>query len=191
MAIPSTLKTSQSAPKRSPYPVGVPFKFSPDGVGQRYPGNTTVCHIPSSSPLIPGLHQVYSTIGSHPSLSKAIRLLPPASWHMTVFDGVREIECEPGMWPPGLAKKPLSESTADFSRRLREFGFQLESEGLAPPYKMKVRGVEIPATVGIGLQVEGATPEEERRMRKLRDRLSDVLGFRAPNHEVYEFHRIF
>ncbi|KAM5350807.1 hypothetical protein ACJ41O_007312 [Fusarium nematophilum] len=189
MTILSTLSTEPSpAPERPPYPGGVPFKFTPDGTVQRYPGNTTVCHIPLSSPLIPGLHKVYTTLASHPTLAKVFRLLPPSSWHMTVFDGVREEECEPGMWPPGLAKQPLRESTADFSKRLREFGLSLENEGLAPPYRMAVRGFDLPATVGLGLLVEGATPEEEKRMRRLRDRLGDVLGFKAPNHETYRFH---
>ncbi|KAF4472116.1 RNA ligase cyclic nucleotide phosphodiesterase [Fusarium albosuccineum] len=177
-----------STPERPPYPIGVPFKFTPDGTVQRYPGNTTVCHIPISSPLIPGLHKVYTTLASHPTLAKVFRLLPPSSWHMTVFDGVREQECEPGMWPPDLAKQPLCEATADFSKRLREFGLSLEKEGLAPPYKIAVRGFDLPATVGVGLLVEGATREEEQRMRRLRDRLGDVLGFKAPNHETYRFH---
>ncbi|KAM0425415.1 hypothetical protein ACHAPT_009472 [Fusarium lateritium] len=188
MTIHSAPTSEAYTSERPPYPIGVPFKFNPEGVAQLYRGNTTVCHIPPSSPIISGLHAVFKTFESHPKLAKYVRLLPPDSWHMTVFDGVREAECEPGMWPPGLLKQPLQEATADFSQRLRKFGRQLEAEGLAPPYKMKVRGFEIPAPVGIGLQVEGATPEEEKRMRRLRDRLSDVLGFRAPNHETYQFH---
>ncbi|KAH7363391.1 RNA ligase/cyclic nucleotide phosphodiesterase [Plectosphaerella cucumerina] len=189
MTIHSDPRSEPSIPDGRPqYPIGVPFKFNPDGVVQRYAGNTTVCHIPPSSPLLPGLQNAYDTISAHPKFAKVIRLLPPSSWHMTVFDGVREQECEPGMWPPGLAKKPLAEATAAFAERLRVFGPQLEAEGLAPPYRMKSTGIEFPAPVGIGLQVVGATPEEEKRMRRLRDRLSDVLGFKAPNHEVYGFH---
>ncbi|EGP87471.1 uncharacterized protein MYCGRDRAFT_93449 [Zymoseptoria tritici IPO323] len=173
--------------ERPPYPIGVPLKFDESGVAQRYPGNTTVCHLASDSQLVAGLRKVYDTIKSHPTLGEKIRLLPAASWHMTVFDGVRETECEVGMWPVGMVKKPLPESTKDFSQRLRKFGMQLETEGLAPPYKMKVLDFDA-AVVGIGLHVEGATPEEEKRMRRLRDRLASVLGFRAPNHEVYPFH---
>ncbi|KAK0387058.1 hypothetical protein NLU13_5371 [Sarocladium strictum] len=173
--------------ERPPYPIGVPFKFDPDGVAQRYAGNTTICHLAPDAPLRAGMRKVYDAVRTHPTLASKIRLVPQASWHMTVFDGVREFECESGMWPVGLAKRPLPESTADFSRRLRAFGLQLESEGLAPPYRMKVLGFD-PAMVGIGLHVQGATPEEEKRMRRLRDRLGDVLGFRAPNHDVYPFH---
>lgn len=106
---------------------------------------------------------------------------------MTVLDGVREEECEPGMWPEGLEKQPLEVANAEFSRNLGKLGLDLKKEGLAPPYRMRVRGFGDQA-VGLGLEVEGATPEEEQRMRRLRDRLADACGFRAPNHEVYEFH---
>jgi hypothetical protein len=106
---------------------------------------------------------------------------------MTIFDGVREEECEPGMWPEGKEKQSLAESTPEFARRLRQLGLELEHEGLAPPYRMRVRGLD-DCVVGVGLEIEGATVEEERRMRKLRDRLADTLGFKAPNHESYCFH---
>ncbi|KAH8819017.1 RNA ligase/cyclic nucleotide phosphodiesterase [Xylogone sp. PMI_703] len=185
--ITTTTATSSLALERPPYPIGIPAKFSPDGVVQRYAGNTTICHVPLDSPIQPGLYVVHSALKSHPILSKRIHLLPIPSWHMTVFDGVREKECEPGMWPPGKEKQPLDMCTEDFSKKLRRLGLELEKEGLAPPYRMRVRGFD-PAVVGIGLEIEGATADEEKRMRRLRDRLADTLGFRAPNHETYGFH---
>ncbi|KAF5973126.1 RNA ligase/cyclic nucleotide phosphodiesterase [Fusarium bulbicola] len=136
-------------------------KFSPDGSALRYAGNTTVCHIPAESPLLVGPWDVYNTITSHPTLSKSFHLLPPDSWYMTVFDGVREEECEPGL--------------------------VLEEEGLAPPYRMRAIGFQI-GRFGMALDIVGATNEEERRMRRLRDRLADSFGFRAPNHLTYRFH---
>jgi hypothetical protein len=107
---------------------------------------------------------------------------------MTVFDGIREQECEPGMWPADKLKQPLDECTAEFSKSLRQFGLQLADEGLSPPYRMRLREFDYAATVGIGLILEGETPEEEKRMRRLRDRLADTMGFRAPNHNTYEWH---
>lgn len=107
---------------------------------------------------------------------------------MTIFDGMRESECEPGMWPPGRAKIPLAESTIIYREKLSAFGrTQLKDLGLAPPYKMRVRSIDA-NTAGIGLELEGATTEEEGRMRRLRDAIADVLGFRAPNHHAYIFH---
>ncbi|KAH0841384.1 hypothetical protein AYO21_04981 [Fonsecaea monophora] len=183
----TTLSETAVTLARSPYPEGVPVKFSPDGLAQRYPGNTTICHIPLDSPLISGLRAIHDALGSHATLAHFFRLVPPETWHMTVLDGVREIECEGDMWPEDLEKRPLDEYTVEFSKTLGELGDQLQSEGLAPPYKMRVRGFD-PAVVGVGLEIEGATDEEEKRMRRLRDRLADAMGFRAPRHDMYIFH---
>ncbi|KAJ6139799.1 RNA ligase/cyclic nucleotide phosphodiesterase [Penicillium samsonianum] len=183
-----TMSSTQIAVTDRPeYPIGVPCKFSPDGVAQRYPGNTTICHISPSSSLQTGLRNVYTALSSHPTLGSVIRLVPPESWHMTVLDGVRESECQPGMWPDGMEKKRLVEYTEDFTKSLRELGRELSKESLAPPFRMRVRGFDA-GIVGSGLEVEGATAEEEQRMHRLRDRLADAVGFRAPNHETYQFH---
>ncbi|KUJ13953.1 uncharacterized protein LY89DRAFT_736956 [Mollisia scopiformis] len=181
----STTTTSDSTlivPSLRPlYPIGIPSKFSPEGVVQRFPGNTTLCHIPANSRLFRGLRAVYASLESHPTLSKKIHLLPQASWHMTTLDGVREQESV------GKEKQPLADCTVEFARRLRQLGLELEKEGLAPPYRMRVRGFD-KCVLGVGLEIEGATVQEERRMRQLRDKLADTLGFRAPNHDTYGFH---
>jgi len=176
-----------SAPS-SEYPIGVPFRFSPEGDVQRFPGNTTLCHLPHNSPLLPGLHDLYKSVASNPTLQSCIHLLPPDSWHMTVLDGVLERNRDdPRLWPAGNVYLPLDECTRLFAERLQALGHSLESEGLAPPYRMKVRSFD-PLVNGIGLEVIGATVEEEQRMRRLRDRIADTMGFRAPNHDTYCFH---
>lgn len=179
--------TSVALQKRPEYPQGVPEKFLPDGTIQYYPGNTTLCHLPSDCPLLPGLRKLYDAFETHPTLARKVQLLPQASWHMTIFDGIRERECEPGMWPIGMEKLPLPEATSKFSEKLRAFGQRLKTEGLAPPYHVRVTGFD-DGTVGSGLECTGATEDEEERLRRLRDRLADTLGFRAPNHDTYGFH---
>lgn len=179
---------AKTCPKEHPlYPRGIPSKFSPNGVLQRFPGNTLLCHLPPASPLQPGLNAVYASLSSHPVLSKLIHLLPKDSWHMTVLDGVHGDQVTTRKRPPGFEGRPLEEVTQDFSLKLRQLGLELDNEGLAPPYKMKIRGFDR-AKVGIGLEVEGATAEEEKRIRLLRDRLADALGLRRPNHDTYGFH---
>jgi hypothetical protein len=91
------------------------------------------------------------------------------------------------MWPDGMDKLALADATAQFVLKLQNFGKQLQQEGLTPPYRMRVLGFDN-GIVGSGLVCEGATVEERKRMRRLRDRLADTLGFRAPNHESYQFH---
>jgi hypothetical protein len=181
------MATKTTTTQRPLYPRGIPSKFSSDGVLQRFPGITLICHLPTDSPLQPGLNAVYTSLSSHPVLSKLIHLLPRESWHMTVLDGIHGDKVTPGKRPPGFEGRPLEEITEDFSQKLRQLGLELESEGLAPPYKMKIRGFD-GAKVGIGLEVEGATAEEEKRIRLLRDRLADLLGLRRPNHDTYGFH---
>lgn len=106
---------------------------------------------------------------------------------MTVVDGVCEEESESGMWPADMEKQPLEDSTAQFTNSLRRLGDLLEDEGLAAPYHMRFKFYDANA-VGLGIQVEGATVEEGARMRRLRDRLADAMGFRAPRHATYGFH---
>lgn len=168
-------------------PLGVPIKFHIDGTVQRYAGNTCICHLPADSCLQPAMWNIYDAYKSHSTLFKYIKLMPPESWHVTIFDGLREVECEPGMWPEDLRKEPLPQATARFSDLLRGAGQRLEREGLAPPYKFRICGFD-PSQCGMGLAVEGATPAEETRLRRLRDWLADQLGFRAPNHMRYGFH---
>ncbi|PTB45827.1 hypothetical protein M441DRAFT_54849 [Trichoderma asperellum CBS 433.97] len=175
------------AKERPLYPVGIPSKFSPEGALQRFPGITLICHLPIDSPLQPGLNAVHASLSAHPVISKLIHLLPKDSWHMTVLDGIHGDKATPAKRPPGFERQSLEEVTQDFSQKLRLLGLGLEQEGLAPPYKMKIRGFH-PGAVGIGLEVEGATADEEKRIRLLRDRLADVLGLRRPNHDTYGLH---
>ncbi|OAA61294.1 RNA ligase/cyclic nucleotide phosphodiesterase [Niveomyces insectorum RCEF 264] len=187
---PSTIDPAAIAgPDRPPHPQGVPLKFSADGVVQRYRGNTTLCHIPADAPILAGLRATYDAFAAHPTLARKICLLPPSSWHMTVLDGVREAECEPGMWPEGREKEPLDACTQAFAASLQQqlTAAALAAEGLQPPYRMRVCGFHSNGT-GFGLRLEGATAAEEARMRRLRDRIADAFGFRAPNHTTYRFH---
>ncbi|KAI1262933.1 RNA ligase/cyclic nucleotide phosphodiesterase [Xylariaceae sp. FL1019] len=176
-----------TTPNRPAYPPGIPSKFAADGTVVRFPGNTLLCHIPQNSPLQPVLRSIYSAINRHPKLSKVFRLLPPESWHMTVLDGFREEECEGGMWPKGLSKRPLSEMTEILTVSLKKIGLELEKQGLAPPYRVRFVGFDN-KPVGLALVIKGATEDEERRLRRLRDVLAEVLGYRAPNHDRYGFH---
>jgi hypothetical protein len=173
--------------ERPEYPAGVPDKFSVEGVVQKFPGNTLTCHIPANSPLLPSLHTVYDMLKTHSTLSKYIHLLPPSSWHMTVFEGVCDKIRTPKSWPPGKANQTLEVCTKEFTEKLRHLGLELDSEGLSPPYRMCVRRFDDPR-VGIALEVEGETAEEGKRMGRLRDVISERLGLRMPNHDNYVFH---
>lgn len=179
---------SQSAamiPVDSPkYPPGVPSKFDPDGNVQHFPGNTIISHLsPSSEPeLYNSMLALYDKLkNSH--LSHLYTLLPPSSWHMTVFDGVCDQVREPSRWPNDLSiDASLQECTSLFGKKLSSFDLQCD-----PPYRLSITGFE-PLLIGIGVHLEPSTIGENTRIRELRDRLSNALYIRRSNHKTYGLH---
>jgi len=165
---------------RPEYPLGVPSKFAPDGSVQPFPGNTIVCHVSPSSPLYESLFELHTKL-KNSQFAPLITLLPPESWHMTVFEGVCDKVRAPGYWPAHI--ETLKYCTSLFATRLRKFDLGQSK----PPYRLKITGFD-PLEIGIGVSVEGKGMMEDRRIRDVRDRLADVLEIRHPNHETYGFH---
>lgn len=180
MASPSTVDRLETDP------IGVPRRVSRTGEIQRWPGNTVVCPLQKESPLWYALHAVRDTIQRHEKIAQKMHLLPPKSWHMTVLDGVNEEDRKPGHWPSGKEQQPLDDCTEDFLKRLSQL--DLKSENLAPPYLLQISGINVESRGGMHLRVEAQNPDEEMRMRRLRDVLADTLGFRKPLHDSYQWH---
>jgi hypothetical protein len=164
------------------YPGGIPGKFDKDGNVQPFPGNTIVCHISQSSELYASLLELYEKLRTGPH-SHLYTLLPPPSWHMTVFEGVCDQVRKPGYWPSDLpVDAPLADCTAHFADKLAAFELRCD-----PPYRMRVRGID-PLEIGLGLHLEFRDAEEQTRFRALRDRISETLNLRHPGHESYGLH---
>ena len=167
-------------PKPKPkYPSGVPNKFDPDGNVQHFPGNTIICHLPNSSELYSSMLVLYDRLKQSP-LSHLYAMLPPTSWHMTVFEGVVDKNWKPGYWPSNLpADTSLGDCTALFKEELSSFDLQTTL-----PYHMQVVGM---TNSGLGLHVE-PQPTDNTNLRTLRDRLAKLLQIRHPDHDHYGFH---
>lgn len=120
-----------------------------------------------------------------------MHLMPPESWHMTVLDGLNEesrtSRDSAWRWPAGKEQQPLDECNEEFLQRLTYLAPRLTLEGLAPPYRLQIAGIEVQSG-GMHLKVEAEDDDEERRLRQLRDVLADALGFRHPTHESYQWH---
>jgi hypothetical protein len=173
-----------SSPSLSDYPPGVSGgKFSADGKPLPFAGNTLLMHLSPTSALYTYLLQLHEALRTS-FLSRLCTLLPPPSWHMTIFEGVCEQVRDVDHWPRDLAQgAPLDEITEEFTRRLSDFKW--EDDG--PPYLMRINGMD-PLEVGIGIHLEARTQDEERRIRRLRDRLAERLKLKMPNHDKYGLH---
>lgn len=164
------------------YPKWIGSKFEPDGTVLPFPGNTLICHLSPTSDLYRALITLVNELKQQTFISHYV-LLPPTSWHMTVFEGVSDQIREAGSWPSDLGHDvPLQDCTNHFRHKLASFELDC-----APPLKMTVAGWE-PLLDGIAVKVVPASIEEDIRLRGLRDRLASHLKTRYPGHESYSFH---
>ncbi|KAI9324599.1 RNA ligase/cyclic nucleotide phosphodiesterase [Zopfochytrium polystomum] len=108
---------------------------------------------------------------------------------MTLFSGVLDQERGPPsggngdgvLWPSDTAwGLPLSEVTAQFAGRLSGFDMNVTM-----PVRMAVAGRK---RDGIALRLAAADERTDSSLRRLRDRLADLLALRAAGHATYEFH---
>lgn len=171
-----------SAGAQPAFPAGVHTKFNVDGSVREFPGNTIICRLAPASRLHAALSDLYTEL-ERSDLCKLYTLLPPSSWHMTVFEGVCDQVRRPGFWPDDLGLDvPLAECDALFTAKLS--AFDLRSD---PPYRLRIAGWQ-PLVNGIALKLAPVTAAEEARLRDVRDRLSALLQISHPKHETYTFH---
>ena len=169
---------------RDPYPSTVPIKYDPDGNAQAYVGNSIICPLSPSSLLYGSLLGLREKLRNS-SLSHLFArdaLMEPANWHMTFFIGARDKIRSEGYWPKDVPlDMPQDEVLELLTDKLRKFDLQCD-----PPYKMKISG---PGQTNYSISVH-LTPEtaEEDRLKDLRNRLSDHLCIRHPEHDKFKFH---
>ena len=188
-------KHAEAAPPAKPkptrkYPTGIPNKFTPNGTVQPFRGNTFVMRLPSTSPMYTSLLGLYVKLQkSEMHKNHLYVLLPPESWHVTVFEGVTDKVRRSDKWASDLAlDTPLDEMTQILAERVQAAHEHL-SEDAQRPFKVAFGGWK-PFASGIGMYVRSTadTPGEEVRLRRLRDGLSEATHLRFPDHENYSFH---
>jgi hypothetical protein len=164
------------------YPSGVPDKFDRDGNVQYFPGNTIIIHLDHESEIYKALTATYNRLSKPNSLSHLYTLLPPPSFHMTVFEGCTDKIRKPGYWPADMAlDAPLEQCTSAFKSKLSSFHL-----GTPLPYKLTIAGYKALGN-GVSLHVI-PQPAFETVLRNLRDELSENLQIKAPKHDKYRFH---
>ncbi len=171
---PSLTAFAQSSHTDAPQYLGT--RYNADGVFLSEPGNTIVCNVQPGTPTQAVLFDVRQRFRDRPDAAK-LAFTAPESLHMTLLDGIILSRRLPAHWPAGVdLDTPLAQMDALFLDRLGAF---------TPGPRFNVEAVEVRPT---GLAVDGVTAEDRRIMRDWRNRLSDLMGFRHPNHETYAFH---
>jgi len=167
--------TGRTAPGARPAAVGQ--KFAADGTALPFAGNTFICHIAPATPAHDALVAAQEALMAGP-LADAYTFLPPASLHMTVFEGVCDAHRKADVWPEGMPSTlPVPDVTAAFAAR---------TATLALPAATTIRPTEVFA--GFAVQVTGATEADTAQLWQMRAALREATGIRRADYASYRFH---
>lgn len=162
-------------------------KFSADGKVLPFAGNTIICHLPQQGPqsrAFDALLDIYRAMPGRDWMRK-VTPLPPSSYHMTIFGGANDKERRYPLWPAGMPlDTPMEQCDEMLGERLRKF--RLAADG--GPYHMRVNTDVSPKETPLTIRLLPAEEGTDLKLRRLRDRLSQVTGIREPGHDHYGFH---
>jgi len=152
------------------------IRYNEAGAFLPEPGNTVVCHLVEGSATQRTLTDVRTRLMALPEAEK-FAFTPASSLHMTLFQGIIEHRRLADFWPADLPfETPIDDMTALLQARLAYFS-------APPPFQVRTIGLR-----PLGLTVEGVTEEDRRIMAAWRDAFADILVYRHPDHDDYEFH---
>jgi len=158
-------------------PDAIGKKFAADGTVLTDPGCTTICHVDPSSPAFAALTRAQEALKAGP-FAKDFAFLPPASFHMTIFDAFIESGRSRERVPAHLPEEAtVNEIIEDASARV---------EDLVIAQEFQARPVGIFG--GFSVSMTGKNAAAEQLLRKTRDQLSDTLKIRKSDHDAYRFH---
>lgn len=160
----------------------VGLKFYRDGTVRCFPGNTIICHVPRPGTLWNALIAVRDQLSDGDDTGH-LTFLPPESYHMTVFEGATDHARTTGFWPADLPPDlPIGICTRYLGRKLTRFDLACEL-----PLRMSVAEPSLQVRAGV-IALVPVDDAENRKLRTLRDRLSEHLAIRHPIHDAYVFH---
>jgi hypothetical protein len=154
-------------------------KFNPDGSARLFPGNTILCHVAPDSATMASLQQFYKAILKEPWVTN-YAMLPPSSYHMTVFDLVCDQVRKRENWTSLL---PIDSPMEVVDAMVMEHWLDAPEP---PQPKVMLDSLEIGDYITMRLKPKDEA--SDRQLRDYRDALSILFGIRHPNHESYFFH---
>ena len=160
------------------------LKFNRDGSPRRFAGNTVICHLPAQCAMRDAMVELHDELASS-ILRPKLGLTTSDSYHMTVFPGANDLDRTLYGWPKYV---PLDATMEECNRAVDE---RLQTAQLKCKLPFRVQ-LDVPSTLNYftacTLRVVPATPEDNARLRSVRDQLAEIFGFRTKDHDQYTFH---
>jgi len=154
-------------------------KFWPDGTPRHFPGNTIISFVAAQSAEA---HLLARTVDHlRESVADDFVVLPPSSWHMTVFELLCDQVRDADHWSRFLdADAPLSAADEFFAERVPTV--------IAPSrLDMRSRCISV-GSAALGVLLEPADQVTTDALHRYREELAIATGVRFPNHDSYRFH---
>ena|ERR1035437_3599052 len=159
----------------------VPPKFNGDETVAYWPGNSIICHIDKKSSAFMALLDIHRRL-VHDGVTHRVAALPPASYHMTVFNGISYPERRT-KFPTDIPRDASEEFCNQwFLEKLKKFDL-----GCDLPFRMHAMPLAL-QTNPYNILLEPIDAVENKKIRTLRDRLAKVLNYRLADHDAYRFH---
>lgn len=182
-AIASPLAASAAVEGHNPTPDAA-LKFTPDGKVLPFAGNTVICHVPHQSRFAEDATALRTSLMQAPFAHK-LGILPPESYHMTVFPGANDQARQRSSWPGGVPMDaPIEECNRVMKQRMQKVQLQAQV-----PFRVRINaGQTMEYKRACTLRMEGADAAAEHALRVTRDQLAEVYQYHAADHATYGFH---
>lgn len=159
-------------------------KFDSVGEVKRHPGSTFVCHLVTDSPVYRVAKQIREDVVQS-GLGQNFALVPPASYHMTVLEGLKNklFIGQEEKWPAWLA------GTADFPEAVAAMRAELvtaDVEGLRDVAMEPVGVYPLAEMLTIALQPKDDHVAAE--LDRFRKDVGGALGIEVADLHDYRFH---
>jgi hypothetical protein len=165
----------------SPRAAAVAPKFNPDGTEAHWPGNSIICHVDKRSETFMALLDIHRDLMRSGMLHR-IAVLPPASYHMTIFNGI-SYPARYRAFPTDIPRDADEAfCNAWFLAKLK--GFDL---GCELPFRLRALPAEEQNNL-YNILFEPVDEAEARKIRGLRERLAQALNYRLADHDSFRFH---
>lgn len=178
----SALATTDDKPESPSNPNA--NKFADNGSARPFAGNTIICPLPKDSVIFRELVRVHNEFAQH-VFAQRLALLPPSSYHSTIFSGADDHDRQPNLWPADI---PLDTPITECNRILAAKIGKVRFPGSLP---LRYRIDTAPKSQSKDISTVRLLPfdnAENQKLRDLRNRLSDVMQIHAPDHDRYRFH---
>ncbi|QQZ61289.1 DUF1868 domain-containing protein [Paenibacillus sonchi] len=155
-------------------------KFNQDGSVKEFPGNTIISCVDPSSETFAALNKLREQFLLLKSAGK-FTVLPPSSFHMTLIQGICDVDRKAELWSRYLSLDTPLEEVDTFFKEKYKYVRQLE------PVKMNFDFLDLNHHV-IKVSLRPQDLKDALELTRFREDVSYHLGLRFPDHDRYVFH---